>query len=200
MKKQLPYLLAWTRAALAMLVLILGLFNPSSAHLLIAWSIPLAVLTDNLDSALARAVGISSERLMHLKNQIELFYWLSLLIAFVMCVPKANEATWLWIGCSVLGEASLYIVSLCRFGKEPRTHTWMSKARSWVLAAALFHGFTHLEISCIPWALMFTYVAQMDVLCILLIIPKWEKNIPSSYHAAQMRWGIAVKRKMILNS
>jgi CDP-diacylglycerol---glycerol-3-phosphate 3-phosphatidyltransferase len=199
MKKKIPYILVWSRAALAMIVLLLALCKFSWAPFFIAWSIPIAVITDIFDGILARKFGISTERLRRLDSQIDLFYWISLLIAMMLCIPQAKNVFWPWIGLSVLAEATLYSVSFIRFGKEPCTHALLSKLWCLFLAIALFDAFMTGKITWMPYALTFGYVAQLDVLMILLVLPSWQKDIPSCYHAYLIRKGIRIKRHRLLN-
>lgn len=199
MKKNLPFVLVWSRAALAMLVLCISIPRSSWAPNLIAWSIPLAVISDIFDGILARRWGVSSEKLRRLDSQIDLFYWLSLLVAFMLCVPGANAIFWPWIGIAVLTEITLYLTSFLRFGKEPCTHAYVSKAWCIVLASCLFYSFINENTATMRFALIFGYVAQLDVLLILCVLPSWQKDIPSCYHAWQIRKGRAIRRYPLFN-
>lgn len=199
MKKNLPFVLVWSRAALAMLVLCISIPRPSWATNLIAWSIPLAVISDVFDGILARRWGVSTEKLRRLDSQIDLFYWLSLLVAFMLCVPEANAIFWPWIGLAVLAEAALYMTSFLRFGKEPCTHAYLSKAWCLILASCLMYSFMQLDTQCMRLALMVGYIAQLDVLLILCFLPRWQKDIPSSYHAWQIRKGRTIRRYPLFN-
>jgi len=199
MKKQIPFALVWTRAALAMTTLFVALFHFKWACGFIACTIPIAVVTDFLDGFLARKFGSSTERLRRLDSQIDLFYWSSLLIALMLCLPDANDLFWPWIALSILAEASLYIVSFVRFGKEPCTHALLSKSWCLVLAVALFHSFVIGKTDWLPFAFIFGYLSQIDVLIILIMLPKWQKDIPSAYHAFLIRKGITIKRHQLFN-
>lgn len=192
-------MLVWCRAALAMLVLLVALFRLPFAQVLIAWSIPIAIVSDVFDGILARRFGSSTERLRRLDSQIDLFYWSSLLIAMMLLIPDANNVFWPWIGLSVLAEAMLYTVSFVRFGKEPCTHAFLSKLWCLALGTALFHCFLTGQTTCMPYALSFGYLSQLDVLLILLILPKWQKDIPSCFHAFCIRKGLPIIRHRLLN-
>jgi CDP-diacylglycerol---glycerol-3-phosphate 3-phosphatidyltransferase len=200
MKKQIPYFLVWLRAALAMLVLILALFKTYDVNAVIAWSIPFAVLSDILDGFIARKLGVSTDKLRRLDSQIDLFYWLSLLIAFIIRVPDAQYLIWPWIAICVALEASLYIYSFMRFGKEPCTHAILSKTWCLFLAGALFYAFMNETTGCLIAAFLCGYLSQLDVLLILILLPNWQRDIPSSYHAWQIRKGHSIKKYPLFNS
>jgi CDP-diacylglycerol---glycerol-3-phosphate 3-phosphatidyltransferase len=199
MKKQIPYLLVWFRAALAMLVLILALIKHHDFNTLIAWSIPLAVLSDIFDGIIARKLGVSTEKLRRLDSQIDLFYWLSMLIAFILRVPDAQFIFWPWIALCVVLEASLYIYSFIRYGKEPCTHALLSKTWCLFLAGALFYSFLTVTSGWLVASFIFGYISQLDVLLILILLPNWQRDIPSSYHAWQIRKGHRIKKHPLFN-
>ncbi len=199
MKNRIPFILVWSRAGLAMLVLMIGIAQCSWATYAVAWSIPLAVLTDVFDGILARRWGVSTEQLRRLDSQIDMFYWLSLLVAFMILVPGANQIFWPWIGLAVIAESSLYITSLIRFGKEPCTHALLSKMWCLVLASCLFYSFIFANTHWMKFAMISGYVAQLDVLLILCILPKWQRDIPSSYHAWLLRQGKSFERNPLFN-
>jgi CDP-diacylglycerol---glycerol-3-phosphate 3-phosphatidyltransferase len=199
MKKQIPYLLVWFRAALAMLVLILALIKNRDFNALIAWSIPLAVISDIFDGIIARKLGVSTEKLRRLDSQIDLFYWLSMLIAFILRVPDAQSIFWPWIALCVALEASLYIYSFIRFGKEPCTHALLSKTWCLFLAGALFYSFLTSTSGWLVASFIFGYLSQLDVLLILILLPNWQRDIPSSYQAWQIRKGQPIKKHPLFN-
>lgn len=199
MKNNLPFALVWFRALLAMFVLCISIPRCSWAPTFIACSIPLAVLSDLFDGILARRWGVSTPSLRRLDSQIDLFYWSSLLVSFMLCVPGANAIFWPWIGLAVIAEAALYLTSFIRFGKEPCTHAFLSKIWCLTLASCLFHSFVQLDTTYMHYALIFGYISQLDVLLILLFLPVWQKDIPSSFHAWQIRKGRTIRRHPLLN-
>jgi CDP-diacylglycerol--glycerol-3-phosphate 3-phosphatidyltransferase len=87
-------------------------------------------------------------------------------------------------------EATTYAVSFLRFRKEPCTHAYSAKTWSVILVTtfAVMLAFGEKEYSA-P-ILFWTYlVSWIDVVAILLILPRWQSDIPSCYHAWLIRKG-----------
>ncbi len=51
----------------------------------------------------------------------------------------------------------------------------------------------------IKLAVVWGIISQLDVILIILILPKWQNDIPSAYHAYLIRKGISFKKSKFLN-
>lgn len=158
------------------------------------------LLTDIFDGIIARKVGISSEKLRRLDSQTDLFFWLSIGFANYWLNPEIIKDHWKSISLIFGMEALCYIISFWKFRKETCTHAWLSKL--WGLSLLLAFTFL-IGFSAANWAfylcLILGLISHVDVILIILILPKWQFDVPSSYHAWKIRQGKSIKKSVILN-
>ncbi|MDQ0067615.1 CDP-alcohol phosphatidyltransferase family protein [Chryseobacterium lathyri] len=198
--KQLPYLLIATRFILAPVILLLAYVKGTESRFLIVALMYLGLLTDIFDGIIARKVGVSSEKLRRLDSQTDLIFWLSLGFASYFLNPGLIKNEWQGVLLIFIMEALCYIVSICKFGKETCTHAFLSKM--WGLS--LLIAFTYLiGFQQTGWAFYLTvglgFVSHIDVILIILLLPKWQYDVPSSYHAWKIRTGKERKKTVFFN-
>jgi len=198
--KKIPYLLIATRFLLAPVILSLAYFKGVEASVLILMLMYFGLLTDIFDGIIARKVGVSSEKLRRLDSQTDLIFWLSLGFASYFLNPDLIKNEWLGILIIFVMEALCYIVSIWKFGKETCTHAFLSKM--WGLS--LLVAFTYLiGFQQTGWAFYLTvglgFISHIDVILIILILSKWQYDVPSSYHAWKIRCGKQRKKTVFFN-
>ena len=198
--KNIPYLLIATRFLFAPIIFFLAYFNGNESRFLILTLMFLGLLTDIFDGIIARKVGVSSEKLRRLDSQVDLVFWLSLGFAAYFINPEAIKNHWQSIAFIFIMETSCYIISIIKFKKETCTHAWLSK----LWGVSLLTTFTYLiGFQQAGWAFQLTIIlgiiSHIDVILIILILPKWQYDVPSSYHAWQIRKGKQRKKSTLFN-
>lgn len=198
--KAIPYLLILLRFLSAIAILYLGYFVGETSSTLIVILMYFGLLTDIFDGIIARKVGVSSEKLRRLDSQTDLVFWLSIGFATYWLNSEIIKEHWKSISLIFGMEALCYIISFWKFGKETCTHAWISKL--WGLS--LLIAFTFLiGFSTANWAfylcLILGLISHIDVILIILILPKWQFDVPSSYHAWKIRQGKSIKKSVLLN-
>lgn len=198
--KTLPYLLIGIRFLLAPVIISLAYFKGEQSRTLILILMYLGLLTDIFDGIIARKTGVSSERLRRLDSQTDLIFWLSLGFACYFLNPELIQKHWIGILLIFIMEALCYIVSFWKFGKETCTHAFLSKM--WGLS--LLIAFTYLiGFQQTGWAFYLTmglgFISHVDVILIILLLPKWQYDVPSSYHAWEIRKGKERKKTVFFN-
>ena len=198
--KTIPYLLILLRFLSAIAILYLGYFVGEKSRTLIVILMYFGLLTDIFDGIIARKVGVSSEKLRRLDSQTDLVFWLSIGFATYWLNSEIIKNHWKSISLIFGMEALCYIISFWKFGKETCTHAWLSKL--WGLS--LLIAFTFLiGFSITNWTfylcLILGLVSHIDVILIILILPKWQFDVPSSYHAWKIRQGKSIKKSVLLN-
>ena len=196
----IPIALILFRLLLAPVILCLAYFVGDASKLIILILMYLGLISDIFDGIIARKQGISTEKLRRLDSQIDMIFWLSIAISTWILFPAliAENSTALW---SIIAmELSCYIISFLKFKKEASTHAFLSKiwGLSLVVAFTSLIGFNHAGI---PFYIMLVLglLSNIDVILISLILPKWTHDIPSFYHAYQIRKGKKIKRNKFLN-
>ncbi|MEI6950732.1 CDP-alcohol phosphatidyltransferase family protein [Paraflavisolibacter sp. H34] len=198
--RKIPLLLILFRFLLAPLLLFLAWQYGKTYRELIVWLLFLGLLSDVLDGISARKQEVSSAALRRMDSQTDMIFWLS-----------AGVASWLiWPGVigahqgviyALLGmEAACYAVSLVKFGKETCTHAYLSKFWGLTLLAA----FTDLILNGNAGFLFFFCLAagiisHTDRILITLLLPRWQHDVPSAWHAWRIRQGKPIKKFLLFN-
>lgn len=198
--KTIPYLLIATRFCLAPIILLLAYFKGEQSRFLILSLMYFGLLTDIFDGIIARKVGVSSEKLRRLDSQTDLIFWLSLGFASYFLNAELIKNEWKGVALIFIMEALCYIISWLKFGKETCTHAFLSKM--WGLS--LLTAFTCLiGFQQAGWTFYLTvilgFISHIDVILIILILPKWQYDVPSSYHAWRIRKGKQRKKSIFFN-
>lgn len=197
----IPYLLILFRFLLAPIIILLSYLLGENAAYIVLVLMFLGLLSDIFDGIIARKMKIDTEKMRRLDSQTDLIFWLSIAISCYMIYPQLIMENLIGIIALLTMEAVCYGVSLIKFGKETCTHAFASKMWGLTLLATFtcLLGFAYggwMMKICIVLGL----ISQIDVILILLFLPKWTHDIPSFYHAILMRKGIGFKKNKYLNS
>lgn len=198
--KTIPYILIIIRFLLAPIILFLAYFQGIESRFLLLSLMYFGLLTDIFDGIIARKIGASSEKLRRLDSQTDLVFWLSLGFAAYFLNPELIKSEWKGILLILLMEALCYVVSILKFGKETCTHAFLSK----MWGVSLLIAFTYLiGFQQSGWAFYLTvilgFISHIDVIMIILFLPKWQYDVPSSYHAWKIRNGKQRKKSIFFN-
>lgn len=198
--KTIPYILIGIRFILAPIIILLSYLKGAEFRSIILTLMYIGLFTDIFDGIIARKVGVSSEKLRRLDSQVDLVFWLSLGFAAYFLNPTLIRDEWQSILLIFIMEALCYIISWIKFGKETCTHAWLSKL--WGLSLLL--AFTYLiGFQTTGWAFDLTiilgFISHLDVIMIILILPKWNYDVPSFFHAWKIRNGMQRKKTTFFN-
>jgi CDP-diacylglycerol--glycerol-3-phosphate 3-phosphatidyltransferase len=196
----IPMLLVVSRLLLAPVIVGLAwwggpAFGPALVGLLI-----IGVLTDIFDGIIARRLGVATDRLRRFDSQADMLFFLSVVLAAVLAFPDVLLAEWRKI--AILGgfEIGIYALALIRFQREMSTHAILSKAWGLLLTVAFAQLFL---TGATGWTfdLMFVFglLSQVDVVLIALLLPSWQRDIPSAWHAWRIRCGLPIQRHKLFN-
>ncbi|MBW8524339.1 CDP-alcohol phosphatidyltransferase family protein [Chryseobacterium chendengshani] len=198
--KNIPYILIAIRFLLAPIIFFLAYLEGEEYQFLILTLMFIGLLTDIFDGIIARKFGVSSEKLRRLDSQVDLVFWLSLGFAGYFLNPELIKSEWKNITLVFVLEALCYLISILKFGKETCTHAFLSKmwGLSLVIAFTYLIGFQQTG-----WAfylsIVLGIVSHIDVILIILILPKWQYDVPSCYHASNIRKGKQRKKSTLFN-
>lgn len=198
--KNIPYILILSRFISAFVILYLGYFVGESARKYILTLMYFGLFTDIFDGIIARKAGVSSEKLRRLDSQTDLVFWLSLGFAAYFLNPDLIINEWRSILLIFIMEAMCYAVSIWKFEKETCTHALLSKmwGLSLLLAFTYLIGF-HKAGWTFNLAVALGLVSHLDVILIILFLPKWQYDVPSCYHALKIRHGKQRKKTVFFN-
>lgn len=160
----------------------------------------LGLLSDVFDGIIARRLGASSEKLRRMDSQTDLVFWLCVAWCSWVLNPEIIKENAYSIALIFIMEALTYVFSFIKFGKETCTHAFLSKLWGITLLLA-FVGMIGFGYSGITFslAIIFGVVGHIDVLLIILILPKWTFDVPSCYHAYLIRNEIPFRKNKLFN-
>ncbi len=200
MLKQLPFILVYSRLPAGALIILLAWQMPGYYREWIVALMVYGLVSDFFDGFIARRVGASTEKLRRLDSGIDQFFWISVIVATIIITPEFYKSYKLQVGLLALAEVLAYIISYIRFRKEVATHAIASKF--WVLTML----FTFIQLVVSGWSgwvfqlcFWLGIVTRLEIIGILLLIREWVNDVPSIYHAVQLRRGKPIKRNKVFN-
>ncbi len=196
-----PQLLILLRLILAPIMVVIAWKFQEIAPMLLTVLMYIGLLSDIFDGIIARKQNLSTEKLRRLDSQTDLIFWIGVGVCCWLLRPEIVLRHKYEIGIVIVLEMLCYLTSIVKFGKETCTHAFLSKIWGITLLAAFTSmiGFNHDGVL---FTLMFVMacISQLDVILIVLILPKWQHDIPSCYHAMLIRKGKTFKKSKLLNS
>ena len=134
MLKKLPFLLIYSRAFIAILIVVLA-FTPMNNYWIVILMV-LGLLTDVFDGIIARKLNVSTEKLRIYDSNVDQFFWLLVISAiFYLNFPFIQENYW-GIALILLLELGCYGISYLKFKKPIATHSILAKL--WTLTLLAF--------------------------------------------------------------
>lgn len=192
--------LMYTRLMLGVVLLALAIWGmPHFAALAVAL-ITAGLLTDVFDGIVARYLGVSTEKLRRLDSAIDQVFWAAVVGAVWVACPAffARHAAQL-LTLLVL-EGLTYALCYLKFRKEVATHSWAAKA--WVLVS--FAALVQIICTCEARALFeaafyLGVLSRLEIGAIVLLLRRWANDVPTAWHAGQLRRGRPIKRFKLFN-
>jgi phosphatidylglycerophosphate synthase len=198
--KRLPLILIAFRFLLAPVMLCLGFFYHTTYTKLIVTLLIAGLLSDILDGIIARKQNASTATLRRLDSQTDMIFWLSAGFTAWFIWPAVirdnNFVIYILLGM----EALCYLVSLLKFKRETCSHAYLSKFWGLTLLAAFIDLILNGHAGFLFYfCLIAGIVSHFDRILITLILPSWQHDVPSTYHAWLIRRGKAFKRFRLFN-
>jgi CDP-diacylglycerol--glycerol-3-phosphate 3-phosphatidyltransferase len=199
-KYKIPLLLIYSRLLLAWLIFVITLTKPGWVTTALIILLITGLLTDVFDGIIARRLHVSNAHLRKLDTKIDRVFWLSALFALILLHPLFFLQHALQIAILLVFELSAWIIGRIKFRSGISFHSILSKF--WAI------GLLVMMVDVIPdgaapvsFAIAFWYglIAQTDIILIALILPEFQCDIPSSWHAMQIRKGRTIRRMKLFN-
>ncbi|MET0570416.1 MAG: CDP-alcohol phosphatidyltransferase family protein [Pedobacter agri] len=196
----LPQFLILFRLILAPVIILLAYFMEEKASILIVILMFAGLFSDIFDGIIARKLNLSTEKLRRQDSQTDLIFWLSMGFATWMIRRDILSDKLLFIFILIGMEALCYLISFIKFKKETCTHAMLSKfwGITLIIAFTSLLSFNHAGF---PFylTLLIGFLAHIDVILIIFLLPNWQHDIPSFYHALEIRRGKPIKRHKLFN-
>jgi phosphatidylglycerophosphate synthase len=196
-----PQKLILLRFLLAPIILLIAWIFEKKGATAIVILMYVGLLSDIFDGIIARKQNSSTEKLRRLDSQVDMIFWLSIGVSSWLLYPELIASNKYCIALVFVMEGLCYVISLLKFKKETCTHAFLSKIWGLTLLIAFTSiiGFGYMGLP-FMLAIIFAFISHLDVILIILILPKWQHDVPSSYHAFLIRRGVEFKKSRFLNS
>lgn len=199
MKSIIPHILLYSRLVIAGAMFVMALFLEIQSATAVLVLMYIGMLSDVFDGILARKYGASTTQLRVQDTAIDLVFYLSIVYFAFTSNPDyilKNKILLLLIAAL---ELLMYLTSLIRFKRLPSPHAILSKF--WGIYIVIELTLILLKIDGVHFtiALFVGIIAHADRVFIYMLLPEWDHDIPTCYHAYLLRKGIEIKRLKLFN-
>lgn len=200
MKQHIPKGLIYFRLIAGLMIVLLSLLHVPYYTTIAILLLALGLLSDILDGIIARQLHISTQALRRLDSAVDQVFFIVVSVAtYIQCPGFFNEnAVWLIVLLSF--EALTYLVSFFKFRKEIATHTIGAKLWTLFVFATLIQLITTCNSELLFIICFWTgIITRIEIIAIILAIKNWTNDIPTFYHAIQLRNNKVIKRHKMFN-
>lgn len=200
MLKQVPFILLYSRLAVAPVVLAIAYFQPVYYQEYLISIMIYGVVSDFFDGFIARRIGTSTEKLRKADSNVDQVFWLAIIAGLLYISPQFFKTYYIEIIILFSLEVLAYLISFIRFKKVVATHAIASKLWVLTLLATLIEvtltGNSGFLFKLCFWVGL---ISRIEIVSIMLLLRKWTNDVPGIYQAIQLRKGKEIKRNKIFN-
>lgn len=200
MKRYIPIGLVYFRLAAGFVIILLSVLHISNYTAIAITLLALGLLSDILDGIIARQLEISTQSFRRIDSAVDQIFFITVAIATYIQCPRFFSDKAIWLIVLFASELLTYVVSFVKFRKEIATHTIGAKIWTLFLFAALVQIITVCN-SDILFSICFWIgvLTRIEIIAIMFTIKKWTNDIPSLYHAFQLRNNKIIQRHKMFN-
>lgn len=198
--RKIPILLIYSRLVISIVLVVLAIAYPATPPAVYICLITYGLLSDVFDGIIARKLNVSTQKMRRMDSAVDQVFWVGVVACTYILHPAFYKEYFTEIIMLLGIEALTYVVSYMRFRKEVATHAILSKV--WVLTifALLIEVVATGTSSTLFFICFYTgIITRLEILLILFILREWTNDVPSLYHAVQIRKGKEIKRNKLFN-
>ncbi|MGE8428552.1 MAG: CDP-alcohol phosphatidyltransferase family protein [Sphingobacterium sp.] len=200
-KKHIPFILILLRLILGPLLILLYWLQIDHFNWYTISFLIIGLLSDIFDGIIARRLGVATAFLRRWDSSVDLLFFCCICLAAYLSCPQffKDKATLILI--LVGSEIVTYIISFVKFKKEIATHSIGAKIWTLFLFALLVELLLHCQSTILfQLTIWLGLLTRLEIIAIILTLRNWSNDIPSIYHAIQLRKGKAVRKNKLFNS
>lgn len=200
MKTKIPTVLIFARLIIGFVVIFLSFIKIDNYKVFTIIFLSVGLLTDIFDGITARYLNVSTQKLRRLDSTVDQIFFISVITATYIQCPDFFKTNIYKLIILFGFEILTYIVSFLKFKKEIATHS--IGAKIWTLT--LFATLIQIIIQC-QSVILFNFcfwiglITRIEIIAIILALKNWTNDVPSFYHALQLRKGKTIKRSKMFN-
>lgn len=200
MKSKIPVILIFSRLIIGFVIIALSILHIDHYKTIAIVLLSVGLLTDIFDGIIARYLNISTQNIRRLDSTVDQIFFISVGIAtYIQCPEFFSENIYKLI-ILIGSECLIYGVSFFKFKKEVATHSIGAKIWTLLLFATLIQVILQCQ-SILLFNLCFWIglLTRAEIIAILFMLKEWTNDVPSVFHAIQLRKGKAIKKSKIFN-
>lgn len=198
--QRIPMMLIYFRMVAGVAILFLAYLKPPIYREWIVALLTLGLLSDIFDGIIARRLQVSTPAMRRMDSSADQFFFIAVAVASIILCPDFYRANFTMLAVLLASEALIYVVSFAKFRKEVATHSIGAKIWTLILFATLIQIIWQCE-SQILFAICvwLGVITRMEIIAIILTLKFWASDVPTVYHAYQLRQGKEIKRHRWFN-
>ena len=200
MIKKIPIALIIARFFIGVLIVFLSCIEINYYPAIIISLLAIGLLTDIFDGIIARKLKVSTQKLRRWDSTVDQLFFMAVVAATYLKFPSFYETHWQKITILIAFEVLTYAVGFLKFKKEIATHSIGAKIWTLFLFATLVdvivEGNSNLLFDLFFWIGMLT---RIEIIAIILILKNWTNDVPTFFHAIQLRQNKTITRNKWFN-
>jgi CDP-diacylglycerol--glycerol-3-phosphate 3-phosphatidyltransferase len=170
---------------------------PPYYYVILLWA---ALISDIIDGIIARNFGTATRALRIADGWVDLLFWILAALSLLLYLPGLFESSKWFLLIFLVQEPISDLIIYFRFRHQACAHNWASKFFGlWLLGTFTTMLLTGSNYHLFTITLIFGFISQYDRILISLLLPHAECDIPSFWHAYQLKLGQPIKRFKLLN-
>lgn len=174
----------------------LRLFLTVPVILILVWQLPeiwllvcliIGLISDIFDGILARRLGVATVNLRRADTIVDTVFFSTMVIAAWITHPTLFQKYLLGIMLLISIKLVRIVFDYLKFGREAAYHMWSTKL--WGITVFLALAMLWLDVQSALFfqiALLLGIVTNLEGLCASIILPTWQHDVPSLYHARKL--------------
>ncbi|MBB1647723.1 CDP-alcohol phosphatidyltransferase family protein [Sphingobacterium paramultivorum] len=201
LKKNIPFTLIILRLVLGLLLLLFYWLKVDHFKWYAISFLIIGLLSDIFDGIIARKLAVSTTLLRRWDSSVDLLFFACVSLVSYLSCPQFFKDNATLILILVGSEILTYIISFAKFKKEIATHSIGAKIWTLFLFALLVELLLHCQSTILfQLTVWLGLLTRLEIIAIILTLKNWSNDIPSIYHAIQLRKGKAILKNKLFNS
>lgn len=200
MKNNIPWLLIGLRGLLGFVMIACSYFHVPNYNTIAISLLTIGLISDIFDGIIARKLGISTPFMRRMDSSTDQLFFLCVALAtYVQCAGFfKNNAVMLVLLFGA--EALIYLVCYVKFRKEIATHSLGAKLWTLILFATLVEVMVHCRATYLFYACFWVgIITRLEIMAIIFTLKEWTNDVPTIWHAVQLRNGKRIQRNKYFN-
>ena len=182
--RYVPIALIGLRAVLGPILIYVAIRHLSVAVVAVMLA---AMLSDIFDGVIARRLNIATEKLRVADSWTDAWFFIWVGVSCIVVAPDILRAYILPIAIEVALQIASYTYDLIRYKRISSIHAMSAKIWAFTLYLATI-GILAFHTGLLIWvAFGFGILSAVDALMIKLIMPGWQHDVLSTFHALEIK-------------